>query len=84
MNRTVFTGDKPYFPEVKQINYEGPDSDNPLAFKAYDPDRMVAGKKMEEHLRFAVCYWHSFCANGATHLDLMVHVCIPGTYRVIH
>ena len=64
MNRTVFTGDKPYFPEIQQIKYEGPDSDNPLAFKAYDPDRMVAGKKMEEHLRFAVCYWHSFCANG--------------------
>ena len=64
MNRTVFTGDKPYFPEVKQIKYEGPDSDNPMSFKTYDPDRMVAGKTMEEHLRFAVCYWHSFCANG--------------------
>ena len=64
MSRTVFTGDKPYFPDVDQIKYEGPGSDNPLAFKTYDPERVVAGKTMEEHLRFAVCYWHSFCATG--------------------
>jgi len=65
MSRTVFTGDTPYFPDVDQIKYEGPESDNPLAFKAYDPERVVAGKTMEEHLRFSVCYWHSFCATGA-------------------
>ncbi|MEO1248189.1 MAG: xylose isomerase [Pseudomonadota bacterium] len=64
MSRTVFSGDKSYFPEVGQIQYEGPDSDNPLAFKAYDPERVIADKSMEEHLRFAVCYWHSFCATG--------------------
>ena len=64
MSRTVFTGDKPYFPDIDQIKYEGPDSDNPLAFKTYDPERVVAGKTMEEHLRFAVCYWHTFCATG--------------------
>ena len=64
MSRTVFTGDKAYFPDVDQIKHEGPDSDNPLAFKTYDPEREVAGKTMEEHLRFAVCYWHSFCATG--------------------
>ena len=64
MSRTVFTGDKTYFPDVDQIKYEGPGSDNPLAFKTYDPERVVAGKTMEEHLRFAVCYWHSFCATG--------------------
>ena len=46
------------------IAYEGPESDNPLAFRWYDPDRMVAGKRMEEHLRFAVCYWHSFNWDG--------------------
>ena len=64
MSRSVFTGDKPYFPDVDQIKHEGPGSDNPLAFKTYDPERVVAGKTMEEHLRFAVCYWHSFCATG--------------------
>ncbi|MED5461563.1 MAG: xylose isomerase, partial [Pseudomonadota bacterium] len=50
---------------IGQIQYEGPESDNPLAFKTYDPNRVVAGKTMEEHLRFAVCYWHTFCATGA-------------------
>ena len=65
MSRKIFTGDTAYFPGVEQISYEGPDSDNPLAFKTYQPDRVVAGRTMEEHLRFAVCYWHSFCATGA-------------------
>jgi len=65
MSRTVFTGDTTYFPGIDQIQYEGPASDNPLAFKSYDRERVVAGKTMEEHLRFAVCYWHTFCATGA-------------------
>jgi xylose isomerase len=65
MSRKVFTGDTEYFPGIGQIVYEGPESDNVLAFKTYDPERVVAGKTMEEHLRFAVCYWHSFCATGA-------------------
>jgi len=65
MSRTVFTGDTHYFPGIDQVRYEGPESDNALAFKAYDKGRVVRGKTMEEHLRFAVCYWHTFCANGA-------------------
>jgi xylose isomerase len=65
MSRTLFTGETEFFPGVGQIEYEGPGSDNPLSFKAYDPGRLVAGKTMEEHLRFAVCYWHTFCADGA-------------------
>lgn len=65
MKRTVFVGNREYFPGIGQIRYEGPESDNALAFKSYDPERVVAGKSMEEHLRFAVCYWHSFCATGA-------------------
>ena len=65
MSRSVFTGDREYFPGIAQIGYEGRESDNPLAFKTYDPTRVVAGRTMEEHLRFAVCYWHSFCATGA-------------------
>lgn len=65
MSRTIFIGDTEHFPGIGPIQYEGPDSDNPLAFKAYDSTRTVAGKTMAEHLRFAVCYWHSFCASGA-------------------
>jgi xylose isomerase len=48
-----------YFPNVKKIKYEGPSSKNPLAFKHYNPEEVVLGKKMAEHLRFAVCYWHT-------------------------
>ncbi len=46
------------------IRYEGPESDNPLAFRWYDADRVVAGRRMADHLRFAVCYWHSFTWSG--------------------
>jgi xylose isomerase len=59
-----FVGDKEYFPAIKKIKYEGPKSDNPLAFKYYDPEKLVGKKKMKDHLRFAVAYWHSFCADG--------------------
>jgi xylose isomerase len=65
MSRTLFKGDQEYFPGIGRIPFEGPGSDNPLAFKAYDANKEVAGKTMEEHLRFAVCYWHTFCADGA-------------------
>lgn len=54
-----------YFSDVPAIQYQGPDSDNPLAFKHYQPDRKVEGKTMREHLRFAVAYWHAFCNAGA-------------------
>ncbi|CCQ75106.1 xylose isomerase [Magnetospira sp. QH-2] len=53
-----------YFSQIPKIVHEGPDSDNPLAFRWYDPDRLVMGKRMEDHLRFAVCYWHTFCGTG--------------------
>ncbi|MFO1090700.1 MAG: xylose isomerase [Hyphomicrobiales bacterium] len=46
------------------VLYEGPDSKNPLAFRWYDPERLVLGKSMRDRLRFAVCYWHSFCWPG--------------------
>ena len=64
MSRTLFKGDREYFPGIGRIQYEGPGSDNPMAYKAYDADKVVAGKTMEEHLRFAICYWHTFCADG--------------------
>lgn len=53
-----------FFEGVGRIKYEGVDSDNPLAFRWYQPDRTVAGRTMRDHLRFAVCYWHSFNWNG--------------------
>ena len=53
-----------YFPEVEKIVYEGPKSKNPLAFKYYNPEEVVSGKTMAEHLRFAVCYWHTFKGLG--------------------
>jgi xylose isomerase len=60
----VITGDKPYFKNVGQIKYEGPKTDNPLAFRYYDADQVVAGKTMSEHFRFAVAYWHTLCGVG--------------------
>lgn len=53
-----------YFKEVQKIKFEGSGSDNPLAFKYYNPEEVVAGRKMEDHLRFAVAYWHTFQATG--------------------
>ncbi len=53
-----------FFGDVDKIRYEGPDSTNPLAFHHYDPDEKVMGKRLEEHLRFAVAYWHSFVWPG--------------------
>ncbi len=61
---SVVIGDKEYFKGVGKIAYEGPESDNPLAFKWYDENRVIAGKTMKEHLRFATCYWHTFCGAG--------------------
>ena len=53
-----------YFKDVPQIQYEGPKSKNPLAYKFYDKNRIVAGKTMGEHLKFAMAWWHTLCANG--------------------
>lgn len=53
-----------YFPEVEAIRYEGPESTNPLAFRHYNPDEVVEGKTLKEHLRFAVCYWHTLRGMG--------------------
>ncbi len=53
-----------FFGDVTTIPFEGEASENALAFRYYNPDEMVMGKRMEDHLRFAVCYWHSFCWPG--------------------
>lgn len=57
-------GDKEYFKGIGQVKYEGKESDNPLAFKFYDASRKVGKKTMEEHFRFAIAYWHTFCGTG--------------------
>jgi xylose isomerase len=62
---SIITGDKEFFKGIPQIKFEGIESDNPLAFRWYDENRVVAGKTMKEYLRFACAYWHSFVGNGA-------------------
>ncbi len=61
---SITLGNKEFFPGIGQIKFEGPQSDNPLAFKWYDEKRMISGKSMKDHLRYAVCYWHTFCNTG--------------------
>ena len=56
---------KEYFKGIDKIKYEGHLSDNPLAFKYYDPEKVVAGKTMREHFKFAIAYWHTFCGQGS-------------------
>ncbi len=60
----VITGNKPYFKGISRIKYEGKDSDNPMAFRYYNPKQRVGKKTMEEHFRFAIAYWHTFCGTG--------------------
>ena len=62
---TVVIGDREYFKGIGPIKYEGPESDNPLAFRYYDPEMVVRGKTLKDHLRFAIAYWHTFCGTGA-------------------
>ncbi|MDN4503213.1 xylose isomerase [Alteromonadaceae bacterium BrNp21-10] len=54
-----------FFKNIDKIQYEGSSSSNPLAFKHYNPEEKILGKTMKEHLRFAACYWHNFCWDGA-------------------
>ena len=71
------------FKGIPAIRYEGPESKNPLAFKFYDADKVVFGKKMSEHLPFAMAWWHNLCAEG---VDMFGRGtadksfgCVPGT-----
>jgi xylose isomerase len=70
----VITGNKEFFKNIPQVKFEGTESDNPLAFRWYDENKVVAGKPMKDTLRFACAYWHSFVGSGsdpfgeATHL----------------
>ena len=58
MNESFFDFEGP-------VTYQGPDSSDALSFRWYDKDRVVRGKTLQDHLRFAVCYWHSFCWPGS-------------------
>jgi xylose isomerase len=58
-------GSKEYFKGIGEIGFEGRESKNPLAFKHYDKTRVIAGKTMAEHFRYAIAYWHSFCGGGS-------------------
>lgn len=66
MANTIQTtiGEREYFKEIPRIQYEGPKTDNPLAFRWYNADQVVAGKTMKEHFRFAVAWWHTLCGTG--------------------
>ena len=60
----IVTGNQEFYKGIAAISFEGKESDNPLAFKYYNPDQVVMGKTMKEHFRFAIAYWHSFCGQG--------------------
>ncbi|UOY08323.1 xylose isomerase [Muricauda sp. SCSIO 64092] len=61
----ILLGEKEFFKRIGKITYEGRDSDNPMAFKFYNPEQKVAGKTMREHFKFAMAYWHTLCGTGA-------------------
>lgn len=60
----IVKGNKEYFKGIRSIKFEGKESDNPLAFKFYNARMRVGKKTMEEHFRFAIAYWHTFCGTG--------------------
>ena len=70
----VITGQTEFFKGIPQIKFEGTGSDNPLAFRWYDENRVVAGKNMKEWLRFACAYWHSFVGSGADPFGEATHI----------
>jgi len=61
---SVLIGNKEYFPGIGKIQFEGKESKNPLAFRYYDANKVVGGKTLKDHLRFAMAYWHTLCATG--------------------
>ena len=65
---------KSYFSNIPVIPFEGKSTDNPLAFRWYNENQIVAGKTMKEHLRFACAYWHSFCGTGADPFGSPTHI----------
>ncbi|CAN5296931.1 hypothetical protein BH20BAC1_BH20BAC1_19650 [soil metagenome] len=70
----VIKGKKEFFKNIPEIKYEGKASDNPFAFRWYDENKKVAGKKMKDHFRFACSYWHSFNGSGADPFGGATHI----------
>jgi len=71
---SVITGNKEFFKGIGQIKFEGTQSDNPLAYRWYDENKVIGGKTMKEYLRFACAYWHSFCGNGGDPFGAPTHL----------
>lgn len=71
---SVTKGEREFFLSIPQIKYEGPDTDNPMAFRWYDENKQVGGKSMKDHLRFACAYWHSFNGNGSDPFGGATHI----------
>lgn len=69
----IYKGKKEYYPGIGKIEFEGKKSKNPLAFKWYNPNQVVSGKKMKDHLRFAIAYWHTFCGDGSDPFGKATH-----------
>ena len=70
----ILTGEKEFFKGIDKVKYEGLESDNPLAYRWYDENKIVAGKTMKEYLRFACAYWHSFCNDGSDPFGGATHI----------
>src|SRR5687767_14402170 len=70
----VVIGNHEYFKDIQQIKFEGPETDNDLAFRWYNENKLVGTKTMKEHFRFASAYWHSFGGNGADPFGEPTHI----------
>ena len=70
----IYKGKKEYYPGIGKIKYEGKTSKDSLAFRWYNPDQVVSGRKMKDHLRFAIAYWHSFCGDGSDPFGDATHI----------
>src|SRR6218665_408553 len=71
---TIVKVSKEYFQGIGEIKFEGKESDNPLAFRWYDENRIVFGKPMKDYFKFACSYWHSFNGNGSDPFGEATHV----------
>jgi xylose isomerase len=70
----IVTGENEFFKNIPQIKFEGTETDNPLAYRWYDENKIIAGKTMKEYLRFACAYWHSFVGSGADPFGEPTHI----------
>lgn len=75
---------KEYFKGIRNIKYEGRDSTNPFSYKFYNPEQIVAGKKMKDHFKFSVAYWHSFCGTGADPLEHQLKIFLGTNPKILY